>query len=245
MYLEQLSSKVKFPLNKCAFVNLLNEASKENLTETICLCFYIRDIHLGLGKRQMGRWGFEWISISHPQLFLKLMMYIPSYGRWDDLLYIHNPSIENLIFQYYATQLHTDFFHLSVGLPLSLCAKWLPTEGKAFAKKFPDKFQRLLQFLNMNKKTYRKRISILRKALYIPEQIVCQQEWYDVDYSRFTRGATQKHHASFRRFDRTNFDEWAASQPIKDKTVKPKQEDTMNSERYTPLRQVLESVPIE
>lgn len=155
---------------------LTYKSVSESLLDTITDCFYIRDHRHGRGERALGRMCFNWIADVHPAIFLKLIPFIPEYGRWDDLLYITNPQVVPYIYFYIQNQIQTDRFNMSIGLPISTCAKWLPTEGKSFVRRHKRQFQALLRHLNITPKEYRIHMSVLRKYLQLPEHIVCSAQ---------------------------------------------------------------------
>ncbi len=153
-------------VSKAQLYYFLNQASQhDNLWETIVDCFYLRDPVHGRGERRLGRLCFNWLADTHPAIFLKLLPLIPRYGRWDDLLYITQSNIRPIVHTFVFNQLHVDMLHLRIGLPISECAKWLPTEGKAYARRFQCEFFGLLQGLRLTPKEYRVTLSSLRPAI--------------------------------------------------------------------------------
>lgn len=169
-----LSRKINdYELYKILDNNIIN-----NMKQTILECFYLRDHKNGLGEKRLGRLCFNWIANNHPLIFIKIFKYIPDYGRWDDLLYITNTQLNPYIFQYISSQLNKDKLNMMLGGRISMCAKWMPTEGKSFAKKNKDKFQLLLKFLNLSPKEYRKLLSSLRMYLDINERYMCNNKFF-------------------------------------------------------------------
>lgn len=167
----------------------LDHASIQNLLETITDCFYIRDHRKGRGERALGRLCFNWIADRHPMLFLRVMRFIPEYGRWDDLLHIQSEYLQPYINKYISNQIHHDILQMVIGCPISTCAKWMPSEGKSFARHYASKFYSLLQELGMDVKEYRIKISTLRRYLNIPEHALCLGKHVDICDQPLTRGA--------------------------------------------------------
>ena len=66
----------------------LQIAAKECIVDTIILAFYIRDCRGGKGERDLGRRCFQWLFLNYSSYFMKVVNFIPEYGRWDDLLYL-------------------------------------------------------------------------------------------------------------------------------------------------------------
>lgn len=228
--LQKLFKKCRQKIDRNMLFFLLSEASMIDIVSTLRICIYIRDISFGLGKRKMGRWCYEWIAIYHPTIFIRIIPHIPYYGRWDDLLYINHPNFEHLIFQFIQTQLHIDKWNMMIGQPISFCAKWLPSEGKTFHKTYPDKFQRLLNTLNMTPKEYRQQLKLLREYANIPEQLICKKEWNKVNYNLIPKQSLQKHTNTFLKFDFDRFIQF-------DKKI-----FSMKSERFENLTDIIDTL---
>lgn len=242
--LQRLLTACQQNTNKNTLFQLLSEASIVDLVSTIRLCFYTRDISYGLGKRKMGRWCFEWIALYHPTLFIRLISYIPYYGRWDDLLYIDHQSFEPLIFQFIQMQLEIDMWNMMIGLHATFCAKWLPSEGKSFHKSYPDKFQRLLSALHLTPKEYRQRLNVLRQYTKVPEQLICKKNWKNIDYNLMSKHALHKHTKTFLKFDSLRFNECHHTKPQQLRLRLKRLVDIIDSSRYTFINQIFESLTI-
>lgn len=157
----------KLPRNSKKYIvyDLLTRSSELDLIDTITSCFFIRDPRKGRGERDLGRLCFNWIADIHPTLFLKVFHLIPNYGRWDDLLYIQNSKIVPYVLKFLALQIDRDWMNMSIGLPITTCCKWLPSEGKSFARHYKQVFQRLMFTMNTTPKEYRVRLKSLRSYL--------------------------------------------------------------------------------
>lgn len=175
--------------NKYHIYSWLSKSSDANLVNTITDCFYIRDHRKGKGERKLGRICFNWIADHHPMIFLRVMKFIPEFGRWDDLLHITNELLQPYIYKYISNQIHHDILQMSIGYPISTCAKWLPSEGKSFARHHSIQFKLLLQNLGMNMKEYRIKMSTLRKYIYIPEHDICTKNYPSLHNRLLTHGA--------------------------------------------------------
>lgn len=171
--------------------NILSECAERDFQETITDCFYIRDHIHGRGERDVGRVCFNWIAEHHPIVFLNIMHHIPNYGRWDDLLWISSNTIRPYIYEFFKLQLNMDTYHMKLGLPITTCAKWLPTEGKSFARRYKRQFQQLLSCLGMEPKQYRTLLSSLRSYMAIPEKRLCSGTLYSVKNT--SKGFRQLH----------------------------------------------------
>jgi len=224
----------------------LADASSIDLIGTLRICFYTRDIHCGLGKRKLGRWCFEWFAIFHPTIFIRLMQYIPTVGRWDDLLYINHIPMESLVFTYFQTQLQVDKINMILGYQVSFCAKWLPSEGKSFHKQYPYKFNRLLRAFNMSPKQYRHELKVLRRHANVPEHFINSKEWNKLVYTSIPKQSLKKHTKTFLKFDNKHFKASNPSYNVDTSNMYTLQtlEEITDTPRYEFINQLVESVVI-
>jgi hypothetical protein len=156
-------------INKALVYSILNEHAAKHLENTIVECFHVRDHRTGMGEREVGRLCFNWMADVHPHIFIHAMKHIPTFGRWDDLLYIKNGYMRSYIYDYIAVQFQIDLLNMKIGKEVSLLAKWLPTEGKSWARQHRIEFNQLLSRLKMEPKEYRQTVSVLRKRIDLPE----------------------------------------------------------------------------
>tara|TARA_Y100000389_G_C17410638_1_gene490700 strand:- start:124 stop:1455 length:1332 start_codon:yes stop_codon:yes gene_type:complete len=66
----------------------LNLAAEEDVIDTFILIFNLRDCRHGKGERKLGRYALQWLFLNYPTYFMKVVKFIPEYGRWDDLIYL-------------------------------------------------------------------------------------------------------------------------------------------------------------
>jgi hypothetical protein len=66
----------------------LKEAASEDIVSTFILVFHLRDCRGGKGERLLGIKAMQWLFLSYPKKFMKVIRFIPEYGRWDDLIYL-------------------------------------------------------------------------------------------------------------------------------------------------------------
>ncbi len=168
---------------------ILTRNASIDLHETITDCFFLRDHRNGRGERKLGRKAFNWIADQHPVLFLRLLPFIAVYGRWDDLFYINSTNMKPFIYEFIKNQINTDHFQMTIGSKITTCAKWLPTEGKSFARHHKDDFALFLKTLCVTPKQYRMRITTLRKYLGIVEHHLCSGKAHLLDKKTLTKGS--------------------------------------------------------
>ena len=196
-------------------------SAKEDIIDTFILVFHIRDCRNGKGERYLGRKALQWLLLNYPSYFKKIIKLIPEFGRWDDLLYFL-PGIINLDSKQYSDikiiqhtilktiheQLEKDIINMKLGINVSLCAKWLPTEGDSLDKKY-NLVNQLSQYMNISKKSYRtKYISPLRKHIYIVENLMCAKKWNEINFYKVPSSAMKKLKKSFQKNCSDNFNRW-------------------------------------
>lgn len=205
-------------LEKDRLIQYISEAAKENLRDAILLAFHIRDCRGGKGERDLGRQCLEWLRENHTQEYNAIARVIPKYGRWDDLL-----NTGELGYQIITEQLKEDLDNMNDGKPVSLCAKWAPTENDSLDRKYGT-VKALCTVLKVTPKQYRKTyISPLREYLNIVENFMCHNKWSEIEYSKVPSQAMRRLKKAFERNDENRFVEWKASLEKGEVEVKGKQ----------------------
>lgn len=202
-------------LNVPRLYELLSNSAKENLLDTIVLLFQLRDCRGGKGEKALGRHALEWLLENYPTEFVKILPLIPEYGRWDDLLHLFPrvfPSKQNqaqqAIVKLFATQLKSDRRNMLEGKPISLCAKWAPTEGSALDRKY-NVFRTLANTMGINGKMLRQKYNTpLRSYLKIVETFMCTKDWTRINYSRVPSCAMKRLKKAFAKNDEKRFELW-------------------------------------
>lgn len=157
-----------------------------------------------------------------PTVVLDLMHLIPVYGYWKDLLSLltHCPEAtgvyENMhakVWSLFAEQLRSDMLESLRAREehrapkISLCAKFAPSEGCSFSKKlradreickilFPSCTDAAGAPDHVNAK-YRRLLTSLRKELHVPETFMCAQRWCEIEFSRVSSLALDRHKCAF------------------------------------------------
>lgn len=170
-----------------------------------CL-FYVRDVRGGLGERKIFRNIFTHMAITSSSSAEKNLCHVAEYGRWDDLLPLLDTPIEKAVIEIINRQLTQDILHAMQGKPISLLAKWLPSENASNAD--TKRYARLIAAgLNMTPRHYRKVLADLRADIKIVETKLTKKQ-YDFDYSVVPSRAMLKYKAAFRRNDWDRFDSY-------------------------------------
>jgi hypothetical protein len=193
----------------------LKKSSNEDLIDTFILSFQTRDPRGGKGERTIGRKMFQWLFENYPEKFRKVYQLIPEYGRWDDLITLFenksNEKIQKDILKFFAFQLRKDRENMLKGSPISICAKWSPSEGDSDDKKYKI-VDKLCEELNISKKEYRKDyLSPLRAYLKIVETFMCSNKWDEIEYSKVPSCAMKKLKKAFEKHSPELFTTWKNS----------------------------------
>ena len=193
-------------------IEYLNKASSEDIIETFIICFYTRDIRGGKGERCIGRKMFGWLSKNHPDKFIKVVDLISEYGRWDDILFFLQDTpdyeIKQTVLHLIKNQLQDDRENMLKGKPISLCAKWMPTENDSKDKKY-HLVKEIRNYMSITKDVYRKiYLTPLRAYLKIVEKYMCAGRWNEIDFSSVPSCAMQRLKKAFEKHTPELFKEW-------------------------------------
>ena len=174
-------------------INLFNKALVENEDLALANLLFILDIRGGKGERRLFKIIYKNLCINHPKQALRILPFIKELGRFDYVLIGIDTSIENETYDLIKKQLESD---INSETP-SLLAKWLPshrTHGKnsLLAK-------RLMKFLGMSEKEYRKTLSKLRSKINIVEKNLTNKAYEKIDFSEVPAKAMLKYNETFNK----------------------------------------------
>lgn len=212
------------------------DSFKENEDLTLQVILNARDILNGMGERMVPRLMttalINYISDNlitkdnieqYEAKFIGLFRGFKELGRWDDLIAIDSgidindanlssfkKYLSNEIYLMVQTQLVKDIANCNANEPISLLAKWLPSEN-ASSKKTRAKAIRLRNRLRHSvdqkpytSKEYRQLLSKLRKHIKIIENNLREKD-YTFDYSKVPSKALAKYSGAFKRNDNERF----------------------------------------
>lgn len=163
--------------------------------------FYLRDIRGGQGERDLFRELYKVFQILDRDNANRLLSFIPEYGRWDDLVAV--ADTEHLI-AIVRRQLKADRAALYQDQPVSLMAKWLPSEN-ASSKENRVLARALAAGLGLSNRDYRKVLVDLRLHIKLLEHKMSTGAWSEIDYGKIPSQAGRKHNKAFRRHDENRY----------------------------------------
>lgn len=163
--------------------------------------FFARDVRGGLGERRLFRVAMRFVSEYEPEIVVKLLPLIAEYGRYDDMWeFLDDEQLRPLVIEFVFKQLADDIRGMENGKPISLLAKWLPSENASSqtTKHYAGIIRRGLE---QNSREYRKMLSALRKHLDIVECKMSAKQWGEIDYQAVPSRANLIYNDAFLRND--------------------------------------------
>lgn len=180
----------------------ISQALAEDKTLAIKCLFYIRDCRGGQGERRTFREALKILSNYYPKETEKVLKLIPEFGRWDDLFYLDNISIEEIIKEQIKLDIATE--------TPSLLAKWLPS-GNSSSKKSKELARKVRRYLGYSSKNYRKLLTQLRTKIKIVETQMSKGDWKKINYERVPAKASMIYKESFKKHDEKGYTKYLES----------------------------------
>lgn len=174
---------------------LFQKAYAADPTNALRCLFYLRDIRGGQGERSVFRFILDSFD---DEMVNKLVQFIPEYGRWDEV-----PITEKTA-DFIAEQLAEDEKNMKEGKPVSLLAKWLPSENTS-SRETSRKANRLMKLLGLKPSQYRRTVVALRKHISLLEQKMSQKEWSAIQFDKIPSQAHKKHTKAFFRHEEERY----------------------------------------
>ena len=183
-------------------VELFDKAFFENREYALKWLFFARDVREGLGERRLFRICYKRLSQLDIDAFYKNLDNISEYGRWDDLVSLIGISkvCDDYIIGIIKNQLDNDLDNFNENKPVSLLAKWLPSEN-ASSTNTKIMAKRIRRLLGMTPRRYRLMLSELREYSNVVEVQMSNNEWKEIDYEKVPALANLKYKNAFLRHD--------------------------------------------
>lgn len=177
-------------------LNMFLKAFKENEVVALKLLFYFRDIRGGQGERRLFRTIIRHLGFKYPAAIRRNLVYIPEFGRWDDLYELVGTHCEDDIFGFIREQFILD---LKCKTP-SLMAKWLKSEN-ASSKETKALARQTREALGLTSRQYRKCLSELRARINVLERLMSANEWDKIEFDKIPSKAGLIYRNAFARRD--------------------------------------------
>ncbi len=184
--------------NQNKALELFQKAFIEDNLTAIRILFYLRDIRGGQGERQLFRNCLQWLGENYPDIFKKIIGFVPEYGRYDDIFFDNE-----IVWDTVSKQLEAD----KVAVNPSLLAKWIPTIN-ASSDKTRAKARFIANKLNLSDIAYRKLIRSLRAKIKTVEEKMSARKWEDINYSAVPSRASKIYSSAFKKHDEKKYAEF-------------------------------------
>lgn len=191
-------------------------AFKEDKLLATKMMFYAGDIREGgLGERRTFRICLHWLAENHPEIVVKNIQLIPFYNRFDSLFTLVGTECEAVMWELVAETLTKDVRAMKAStkskhVPVSLLAKWMPSENTSSAKT-RALANKAMRALKLSPRTYRRMLSALRKHIGITERMMSAGEWGLIDYAKVPSYAMHNYGSAFAKHDHERFDAYLKS----------------------------------
>ena len=191
-------------------------AFKEDKLLATKMMFYAGDIREGgLGERRTFRICLHWLAENHPEIVVKNIQLIPFYNRWDSLFVLIGTECEAIMWELIAETLTKDVRAMKAStqskhVPVSLLAKWMPSENTSSAKT-RALANKAIRALRLTPRTYRRMLSALRKHINVTERMMSAGEWGKIDYAKVPSYAMHNYGSAFAKHDYERFNAYLKS----------------------------------
>ncbi len=202
-------------------ISLFDKALAEDPLMAVKAMFYFRDVRGGQGERDTFRVLIQHMASVAPDTLRKNLVYIPYFGRWDDLYALVGTSVEDDVFALIGKQFTED----RLSETPSLMGKWLKSENAS-----SDETKKLgyitRKALGLSSKEYRLVLSDLRRKVNVVERLISANKWDNIDYSSLPSNAGLLYSKAFGRHDGERYKAFidavnAGEQTINAKTLFP------------------------
>lgn len=184
-----------------------SKAFSEDALLATKMLFYIGNIRGGLGERRTFRICLKWLALHHPEIMQKNISLIPHYNRWDSIFELLGTPVEEDMWELLVSQLNEDFDNYLKRKPISLLAKWMPSENASSSK--TKRLARIVrQNLGYDSKEYRQVLSELRKYLKITETYMSANEWDKIEYETVPSKAMLNYRNAFAIHNKEGFTQY-------------------------------------
>jgi len=198
--------------------DLFARAHAEDPLLAIKMAFYARNIRGGLGERETFKTIIRWLAINHPQQLIPNLVYIPHFGRWDDMYALIGTPVEEHMWLIVACQFLDDIQNLKTPeAKVSLLGKWLKS-ANASSEETRRLGRLTAEKLGLSPKQYRIALTKLRERIKVVESQMSANKWEEIEFSEVPSKAMINYRAAFQRHQPIRFEEYKES--LKNKTSK-------------------------
>jgi len=211
---------------------LVNESWSENANETLQILMHTRDSRHGKGERACTYSSLFWLRKNKPITYLRNLNTFVELGYFKDLLQIAAAATEDgnqpdagrelIELELFAAYLKADLKTMqnhsfrsdgddSTKIPLSLAAKYAPSEGRSFDKKykFAGRIARLMFPEEDNpKKMYRHFLALARSNIGIVERQMSSGQWSEISFGKIPSRAHRTYRNAFKKHEEERYGQY-------------------------------------
>lgn len=170
---------------------MVQDAYNEHPLLTLKLIFHRRDCRGGIGERRIFRVAIQQYAILDLATVIHNLHHIPTFGRWDDLFCLI-PYCKNDVIALLVKQIREDHDAMMNGQPISLCAKWLPTEKNTTDVKY-DIIQSICFQMEITPRDFRQQyLSPMRRYLNLVEILLSKKQCDAIVFEKVPSQAMHK-----------------------------------------------------
>lgn len=207
-------------LNRDLF-DMIDAGMQSYPLDTMKILMNWRDCRGGKGDYRGFIVAMTYIHQKYPEWLLENYTVIPTYGSFLDLVklwhYVNKDFQFDLVYHFMEV-LCDDKMKMQNNEPISLLAKWLPSENSKWDKlptgSAGSLYKTLCKFMSQRSDAERRAhirkeyLSPLRKHLKLVESKMCANEFDKIEYSSVPSVAMHKYKKAFRRNDKERFQEF-------------------------------------
>lgn len=162
--------------------------------------FYVGDIRGGVGERKVFRSCLLWLAEKHPEICKAVIPLIAEYNRFDSLIPLLDTQLRKDVTSYLKGVIMADIVAMSLEKPITLAAKWLPSENASSAQ--TKRYAKMvMEDFGWTARQYRKNLAKLRKYLDVVEIKMSAKEWENINYETVPSKANLIYNGAFLRND--------------------------------------------
>lgn len=197
-----------------AHLNGEKEEGAQLIVDLFVLAFQTRDCRGGKGERDLFYAMFFRLFMMFPKTSRALLPLVAEFGYHKDYIQLLEyleaknspfaPHLQKAILNVMATNFHADVSKLAAGeTSISLCGKYLPREGKSFAKNHKPLFEYWVKMLFPGLpmvaalKVYRQKLSMLNDHLDTVEVNMCKNCFSFINFTAVPGVAAKKYRKAF------------------------------------------------
>lgn len=165
-------------------IALFECALDENKELAMKCLFWIRDVRGGAGERHFFRVCMKWLAETYPDWAREVMIYIPDFGRFDDLYCFVDTPLQQEAIAFIGKHLYID---INETFP-SLCAKWAKS-CNASSKETRRLGRLTADAMNLTYHQYQKMLAKIRNRLNVIERLMSDGRWDEIEFEKVPSNA--------------------------------------------------------